>query len=192
MALVHDAVGAVILGEAVAADLKGQPHAEEGEGEGDQRCQGQPPVQAHQRRDADNRQYDVPRPLRDHVGQGRLYGFDLIHHGALDLADGVTLHVAQGRVQKAVGQPQPQTLQNIVCHGVGHPGGQAEQQDLSCVKQKRQQAPAYHRPGIGRPGGKQADHFIHAVKRRQPQHNAQHRQDDRQPHPLFLSPGIGE
>lgn len=102
---VHGAAGLVVFCEAVAAYLEGQPHADEGQREGYERGEREPPVEAEQRNDAYNGQDDVPRALRNHVGERRLNVLDLIHHHALYLADGVVFHVAERRAEKAVGQP---------------------------------------------------------------------------------------
>ena len=189
---VHVVGGLVIFLEVLAADLEGQAHAEEGQGERHQRGQRQTPVDAQQRDDADDRQHHMARALGDHVGQGRLQIFDLVHHHALDLADGVVLYVAQRRVEEAVGQPQAQTLQNGIGHGVGGAGEQAEQQDLHHVGQQRQQAPSDGQRRRGRPVHEQTDERVHAVERHKAQHDAEHRQHDGQGQALLFTAGIGE
>ena len=124
---VHVARGSVIFRKAFAADLERQPHAQERQRKRDKGSQRQPPVDAQQRRNAHDGQYDMPRALRDHMRQRRLEIFNLIHHHALDLADGARFHVAERRAQKPVGQPPPEPGQDCVGHAVRNAGGQAEQ-----------------------------------------------------------------
>ena len=189
---VHRACGLVVSCKAVAADLERQPHAEERERERHERCKRKPPVDTRERRDADNGQHDMARALGDHVCQRRFDGLDLIDHHALDLADAVRLHIAERRAEEAVGQPQPQPLQNGIGHCVRYAGRQAEKRDLYGIGRKREQAPAQNVRRCGRSQHEQAQQLIHAVKRHEPQHDAQHRQNDRQREPLFLAAGISE
>ena len=52
----------------------------------------------------------MARALGNHMRQRRLEVFDLVDHHGFNLADRPVFHIAERRVQEAVGQPQPETL----------------------------------------------------------------------------------
>ena len=139
---VHIGVGLVIFLEILAADGHRQHHADHGQRKRDQRGQRQPPVDAQKCDDADNGQHHMSCALGDHVSQRRLQILDLVHHHALDLADGVVFHIAQWRVQETIRQPEPHPFQHMIGHVVRNAGGQRERDDLHGVGQQRPEAPA--------------------------------------------------
>ena len=104
----------------------------------------------------------------------------------------MVLHIAERRVEEAVGQPQAQRLQDRVGHRVRHAGRQAEEQNFDGIGQQRQQAPLYNSRRRSRSHREQTQHCVHAVKRRKPRRHAEHGQNDRQVHPLFLALRVGE
>lgn len=122
---VHVVAGLVISGEAVTADLEGQSHAHEGQGEGHQGRQRQPPVQAEQGGNADDGQYDVPGALGNHVrkqaplhdgGGGGRTGREEAYH----LVHAVERHKTQHHTQHRQYHRQPET---VSCGACGSPCG---------------------------------------------------------------------
>ena len=189
---VHIGVRLVVCLEIFSADDYRQHHADHRQRERDQRSQRQPLVDAQERDDAHDRQHHMASALGDHVRQRRLQVLDLVHHHALDFADGVIFHVAQRRVQEAVGQPKPQAFQHVIRHVMGNAGGKRKRGNLHSIRQQRPQAPPRNRRRVRRSRDEQADHPIHAIERRQPRRHADHRQNHGQNQLFLFAFRIGE
>ena len=189
---VHVVCGFVVLCKVFAADFEGQTHADDRQRQRHKRGERQTPVKRREGDDADDRQDDMPRALGDHVRQRRLQVFDLVHHHALDLADGVAFHVAERRMQKPVGKAQAQPLQNGVCHAVRYARGEGEGQNFRRVCRKRRQTPQGNAARRHRVCREQADQPVHAVERHKPEGDRQDRQDDRQKQLFLLTRRIGK
>jgi len=140
-------------------------HGDHRQNRGNQDRKAQTPVNRQHPDKNNNRKEQVRCQLRDHVRQGRLQIFHLVHDNILQVTDSSSHYFAKGRFHQAVCNFQPNTFQYGISGDMCQNCGDTEADDTDQISAHSDQTPKQNIVQCCRLVNEQEQDFIHCPKR---------------------------